>query len=73
MRGQMKEPTKATLRWQLAAACQGRANAWKEADALRQQLADCCPELTIRKAALLGMFAGGLLGFAAAWVLGSVL
>ena len=39
-----------------------------ETIALRAQLADCCPELTIRKAALLGMFAGGLLGFAAAWV-----
>ena len=43
-----------------------------ETIALRQQLADCCPELTIRKAALLGMFAGGLLGFAAAWVAWSV-
>ena len=39
-----------------------------ETIALRAQLADCCPELTIRKAALLGMVAGGLLGYAVGYV-----
>ena len=40
---------------------------------LSTQLADCCPELTIRKAALLGLLFGGALGFVAAWVMESTL
>ena len=39
-----------------------------ELHTLRAQLADCRPELTIRKVALLGMFAGGLLGYAVGYV-----